>query len=170
MTTVGHSLAGISIAVLTLPRGRSVFWYLVVGHMYVFFANLPDFPLPGWGHDSYQVSHSIFVAGLLAPLLALPLLLPKFKEQIGAAVVLAWSATWLCHMLLDSLYSHGQGIGIFWPFSDAHLALPLPWFETLQWPARTAHNAHVFQVELLSYGLLLAGCIGLRWLWVRAQR
>jgi len=170
LTTVGHSLAGVSIAVLTLPQGRSVLWYLIVGHMYVFFANLPDFPLPGWGHDSYLVSHSIFVTSLLAPLLALPLLMPKFKEQIGGAVILAWSATWLCHMLLDSLYSHGQGIGIFWPFSEAHLALPLPWFETLQWPARTAHNVHVFQVELLSYGLLLAGCIGLRWLWVRAQR
>lgn len=170
MTTVGHSLAGVSIAVLTLPRGRTLLWYLIVGHLYVFFANLPDFPLPGWGHDAYQVSHSIFVTSLLLPLLALPLLLPKFKAQVSAAVVLAWSGTWLCHMLLDSLYSHGEGIGIFWPLSDAHLALPVPWFETLQWPARSAHNAHVFQIELLNYGLLLAACIGLRWLWVRSQR
>ena len=162
MTTIGHSLSGISIAVLTLPRGRSLLWYLVVGHMFVFFANLPDFPVPGWGHDAYQVSHSIFLAALLASLMALLLFVPKFNAQVGVTILIAWSAAWLTHMPLDSLYAHGQGIGIFWPFSDAHLILPVPWFETLSWPPRTDHNMRVFGIELMVYGALLAGCVLIR--------
>ena len=164
VTTVGHSLAGLSIAVLTLPRGRSIAWYLIFGHFFVFFANVPDFPLPGWGHDAYQVSHSIFLTALLASLMALLLLLPKFNARVGATVFLAWAIAWLSHMPLDAIYSHGQGIGIFWPFSSAHLALPLPWFETLTWPPRTEHNLRVFTIEMLVYGSLLLACIGIRWL------
>ncbi len=170
MTTVGHSLTGLSIAVLTLPRGRSLVWYLLVGQLYVFFANLPDFPLPGWGHDSYQVSHSIFLAALLAAMMALLLLLPRFNARIGATVVAAWTVAWFSHMLLDSMYSHGQGIGIFWPFSDAHLALPVSWFDTLQWPPRTVHNIRVFEIELLTFGTVLVWCVSLRWLWPRTRK
>lgn len=159
MTTIGHSLTGISIAVLTVPRGRSLLWYLVVGHLFIFFANLPDFPLPGWGHDAYVVSHSIFLTALLASLMALLMFVPKVNARVGAVVFVAWSAAWLTHMPLDSLYSHGQGIGIFWPFSDAHLVLPVPWFETLTWPPRTEHNLRVFKIEMIFYGSVLALCI-----------
>ena len=162
MTTVGHSLAGLSIAVLTLPRGRSLLWYLLVGHFFIFFANVADFPLPGWGHASYQVSHSIFLTGLLASIMALFLFHSKFNEQVGARIVFFWSITWLTHMVLDALYNHGQGIGIFWPFSNAHLALHLPWFDTLTWPPVTEHNRHVFLVELGFYGALLLLCVGIR--------
>jgi len=164
MTTVGHSLTGISIAVLSLPRGKSLLWYLVVGHFYVFFANVPDFPLPGWGHDSYQVSHSIFVTALLASLLALLLLLPNFSEQMSRKIVITWAAAWFSHMLLDSMYNHGQGIGIFWPISNAHLALPLPWFETLTWPPKTMENRQIFLTELGFYGALLLVCV-----WIRSR-
>ena len=164
MTTVGHSLTGISIAVLSLPRGKSLLWYLVVGHFYVFFANAPDFPLPGWGHDSYQVSHSIFLTALLASLLALLLLLPRIGEQLGKRVIITWAAAWFSHMLLDSMYNHGQGIGIFWPLSNAHLVLPLPWFETLTWPPKTQQNLQVFLIELGFYGALLLACV-----WVRSR-
>lgn len=162
MTTVGHSLTGLSLAILTLPRGKSLVWYLLIGHFFVFFANLPDFPLPGWGHRSYQISHSIFLAALLTSLMALLLLLPWFREQVGKTVVVAWIAAWFTHMLLDSLYSHGMGIGIFWPFSNMHLALPLPWFETLRWPPMSEHNRRVFGTELLVFGGLLLLCIWLR--------
>jgi len=41
MTTIGHSLSGISIAVLTLPRGRSLLWYIVAGHVFVFLSTFP---------------------------------------------------------------------------------------------------------------------------------
>jgi membrane-bound metal-dependent hydrolase YbcI (DUF457 family) len=105
VTTVGHSLTGLSIAVLTLPRGKSLGWYLLVGQFYLFFTNLPDFPIPGWGHNNYHVSHSIFVTLLLASLFCLFLLWPTIREQVRARVFLAWSLTWLSHMPLDSLYN-----------------------------------------------------------------
>lgn len=162
MTTVGHSLTGISLAVLTLPRGKSLVWYLLIGHLFVFFANLPDFPLPGWGHRSYEVSHSIYLAALIASLMALLLLLPRFNAEVGSRVVIAWAVAWLTHMLLDSMYSHGAGIGVFWPFSNAHLSLPVPWFETLRWPPITEHNRRVFLIELAVFGTLLLTCAGIR--------
>ena len=165
MTTIGHSLSGISIAVLTLPRGRSLLWYVVAGHLFVFFANIPDYPFPGWGHDAYQVSHSVFLGALLASLIGLLRLIPEVSTRVSKTMFLAFSAAWLTHMPLDSIYSHGHGIGIFWPFSDAHLAMPIPWFDTLTWPPKTAHNLRVFQVETVVYGLVLAVCV-----WFRRSR
>jgi hypothetical protein len=66
-------------------------------------------------------------------------------------------------MVLDSMYAHGRGIAVFWPFSDAHLALPVPWFETLNIPVRSAHNLRVFAIEAMVYGVTLLSCVGLRW-------
>ena len=159
MTTIGHSLSGLSIAVLTLPRGRSLLWYVVAGHLFVFFANIPDLPFPGWGHDAYQISHSIFLAALLVSFVGLLRLIPEVSTRVSATMFLAFSAAWLTHMPLDSIYSHGHGIGIFWPFSEAHLAMPIPWFDTLTWPPKTAHNLRIFQIETVVYGLILVGCI-----------
>jgi hypothetical protein len=65
-------------------------------------------------------------------------------------------------MLLDALYNHGRGIGIFWPLSDAHLILPVPWFETLTWPPKSDHNLRVFLIELGVYGALLLACLFIR--------
>ena len=158
-------MTGLSLAVLTLPPAQSSRWYLLTGLCFVFFANVPDFSLPGWGHDAYHVSHSVFVTLLLASLLALLLLWTTFRVSVGRRVVVAWSAAWFSHMVLDSLYAHGRGIAIFWPFSDAHLAMPIPWFETLSLPVRSAHNLRVFAIEALAYTVFLVSCIGLRWAW-----
>lgn len=130
--------------------------------MYILFANLPDFPFPGWGHSNYHVSHSLFVTLLLSSLLGLLLLWPKIREQLRGKVLLAWSLAWLSHMPLDSLYNHGRGIAIFWPFSDAHLAMPVAWFSTITWPPRSEHNLRVFATEAVFYGLILITCIALR--------
>lgn len=165
MTTVGHSLTGLSIAVLTLPRGRSLAWYLIVGQFYLFFANLPDFPLPGWGHDSYRVSHSLFLTLLLASLLFFLLLRPRLRAELNWKVLVAWSAAWLSHLPLDAMYNHARGIGIFWPFSDAHLVLPVSWFSTITLPPFTAANLRVFGIEAVVYGIVLLMCIGARYLW-----
>ena len=163
VTTVGHSLTGLSLAVLTLPRAQSLRWYVLVGLCFVFFANVSDFPLPGWGHSNYHVSHSVFVTLFLASLLALLLLWPGFRVTVGGRIMVAWSAAWLSHMVLDSIYAHGRGIAIFWPFSNAHLAMPVPWFETLSIPVRSVHNLRVFAIEAMVYGVALLGCVGLRW-------
>ena len=79
--------------------------------------------------------------------------------------MVAWSIAWLSHLPLDSMYAHGQGIAIFWPFSDAHLAMPVSWFETLNLPARSEHNLRVFRIELLVFGTALLSCAGLRRVW-----
>jgi membrane-bound metal-dependent hydrolase YbcI (DUF457 family) len=162
VTTVGHSLIGIAIAALTLPQAQTRRWYFFIGAGFVFFANLPDYPLPGWGHNSYLVSHSIFVTALLAALLGLLLLWPTFQAGVGKRVLVAWSAAWFSHMLLDSMYNHGQGIAIFWPLSDAHLAMPVSWFETIRLPAKSEHNLRVFAIEAMVFGAALLGCIGVR--------
>jgi membrane-bound metal-dependent hydrolase YbcI (DUF457 family) len=169
VTTVGHTLAGLSIAVLTLPRKQMYRWYVLTGLCFVFFANVPDLPLPGWGHNLYYVSHSVFVTLLLAILLALLLLWPTFRVVVAGRVVAAWSAAWLSHMVLDSMYAHGRGIAIFWPFSGAHLAMPVPWFETLNMPVRSAHNLRVFAIEAMVYGLIFVLCVGLRRTWSRRR-
>ena len=89
MTTIGHSLTGLSLAALTLPAGRSRRWYVIAAAIFVFFANVADFPLPGWGHSAYHVSHSIFVTALLASLMALLLFWPTFHAKIGVKVIAA---------------------------------------------------------------------------------
>ena len=167
MTTIGHSLTGLSIAALTLPPGRSRSWYVLASICFVAVANAPDFPFPGWGHSAYHISHSVFVTVLLSTLLALLLYWPTFSERVGVRVIAAWSIAWLSHLPLDSMYAHGQGIAIYWPFSDAHLAMPVSWFETLSLPVRSEHNLQVFRIELLAFGAVLIFCTGLRWAWSR---
>jgi hypothetical protein len=167
VTTIGHSLTGLSIAALTLPPGRSRSWYVLASICFVAVANAPDFPFPGWGHSAYHISHSVFVTVLLSTLLALLLYWPTFSERVGVRVIAAWSIAWLSHLPLDSMYAHGQGIAIYWPFSDAHLAMPVSWFETLSLPVRSEHNLQVFRIELLAFGAVLIFCTGLRWAWSR---
>ena len=167
MTTIGHSLTGLSLAVLTLPPGQSRRWYILATIIFVVIANVADFPLPGWGHSAYHVSHSIFVTALLASLMALLLFWPTFHAKVGVKVIAAWSIAWLSHLPLDSMYAHGQGIAIFWPFSNAHLAMPVPWFETVTLPARSVHNLRVFAIETLVFGAALSVCILLRRSWYR---
>ena len=162
MTTVGHSLTGLSLAVLSLPPGQSRRWYILTTICFVVLANVSDVPLPGWGHSAYHISHSVFVTLLLASLLALLLYWPTFYEQVGVKVMAAWTLAWLSHLPLDSMYAHGQGIAIFWPLSDAHLAMPVSWFETLSLPARSEHNLRVFRVEMLVFGTALFACAGYR--------
>jgi hypothetical protein len=84
-------------------------------------------------------------------------------------VIAAWSIAWFSHLPLDSIYAHGQGIAIYWPFSDAYLAMPVSWFETLSLPVRSEHNLQVFSIELLAFGTALFFCTGLRWAWSQRE-
>lgn len=162
MTTIGHSLTGLSLAALTLPRGLSRRRYLLLAAAYVFFANLPDYPLPGWGHAAYNVSHSVFVTLALAAVIAPLTTWRRLPGHVTPGIAAGWTAAWLSHMVLDSMYSHGNGIGIFWPFSDAHLVLTVPWFDTVSLPARSPHNLRVFAIETAVFGLALVVALALR--------
>lgn len=166
MTSIGHTLTGLSIAVAGMPGGLRRPHRPLLLALCGTAANAPDLPLPGWGHAMYHVSHSFFVnAGLLLLLALWAAVWPQARREVA----IGWrgfgliATAWLSHMLLDSLYNHGRGIAIFWPLSDAHLALPVSWFSTLRPPWKSAHNLQVFGIELLFYGgIFLVVLVGRR--------
>jgi len=165
MTTVGHSLAGLSIGVLCLPRGRAWPVPAAVLAACVLLANVPDYGF-FWGQGTYDIRHSVFVnTGLMLPALLLFGLWRRGRQSIGGwPVVIGGIAAWWSHLLLDSTYNHGQGVAILWPINDAtSLCLPIPWFQTLQQGSKfTAANLRTFAVELVCYGGLLAFCVLIR--------
>lgn len=158
MTPVGHCLIGASIALFAIPQGSSPKRRILTISAFLFLANVPDIKLPGWGHDRYDISHSIFSIGTMgAILVALTLFSPAIRRRIGGLQVsLLGALAMLSHLLLDSMYNHGKGIAIFWPVSDARLNLALPWFATLKTslPAITAHSVRVMAIELVFYGVI----------------
>ncbi len=174
-----------------MPRYKSPWASTVFLCAFIAIANLPDWPLPGWGHSNYKVSHSIFV-NLALIIICVLLLRIKWgrarfvrstgrRPEVGRAVpgnlacpdfttvswgmIIGGAAAWLSHLLLDSFYNHGLGIAIFWPFSTARLALPMPWFHT--WssvpPPLNADTFYICLVETLFYGPILLLAIGWRY-------
>jgi membrane-bound metal-dependent hydrolase YbcI (DUF457 family) len=166
MTQVGHTLTGITVGVLCLPKSHSPRGRAAHLILFGLVASIPDFGLPAWGHERYDISHSLFVNSFIILLLALCLALwDKPRHRIGGwGVVLGGSLAWLSHLLLDSFYNHGHGVAIFWPFSDAHLALPIPWFSVVYKspPPLTLETARIYAIELACYGILLLIAVGVR--------
>ena len=154
MTIVGHSLVATTLAILFTPASRTVRQKALFICVFVFAAHIPDLPLPGWGHWQYHISHSIMVNMVLMASTVMLLCYLKYIKLWGSyRIVIGVLITWLSHFLLDSLYNHGNGIGIFWPFTDNKLSLPLPWFATLQNSPSvlSQHNLKVFFMEFLFY-------------------
>jgi len=173
MTFVGHSLVGASLAQAAIPAGasRKQWWFVV--HLFVLLAYLPDLPFPGWGHNRYFFSHSLFVNLLLMIPMAALACYAVFRQGRPGYALVAWAAVaWLSHFPLDALYNHGRGIAIYWPFSDAVLNLPLPWFATLDMrqPLTAAHNVRVFRVEALAYLPLFGAALLGRMAWLRWRK
>ena len=56
---------GLSLAAFAVPvngRASILNWRSFgIACAFVALANLPDWPLPNWGHDRHDISHSIFV-------------------------------------------------------------------------------------------------------------
>jgi membrane-bound metal-dependent hydrolase YbcI (DUF457 family) len=167
MTTVGHTLMGMAIGILCLPQQTPARWKAGYFAAFVVLPNIPDLPFPHWGHDRYDISHSLFV-NLLLCLMVVTLLgwHPNIRRAIGGGKVLdGGAAAWLSHLVLDSLYNHGRGVAIFWPLSDAHLALPIPWFSVVPFPPLglallqecAIEFASYFPLVLLAYSLRRSG-------------
>jgi membrane-bound metal-dependent hydrolase YbcI (DUF457 family) len=172
MTSVGHCLTGLSLAALAVPRSWERREKVRAFVALTLVAGVPDLPLPFWGHFSYRVSHSLFVnLALVAVVLCLLLGFRSWRGDAGRRwVVAAGAAAWLSHLLLDSLYSHGRGIRIFWPISDAALNLPVPWLHVLQ-PDSLFNVAtlRIFATEAVLYGAILGACLIWRWRWKPAS-
>jgi membrane-bound metal-dependent hydrolase YbcI (DUF457 family) len=153
MTSVGHSLMGIAIGIFCVPQWTSARWKVGYFAAFVVLPNIPDLPFPHWGHDRYDISHSLFV-NLLLCLIIVALLgwHPKIRHSIGDGKVLSGGvAAWLSHLVLDSFYNHGRGVPIFWPLSDAHLALPIPWFSVAPFPPLSLALLQECAIEFASY-------------------
>jgi len=61
MSFVGHSLMGLSIGALCLPRAIRPVRAVATAAALSVLAETPDIRLTGWGHHRYRVSHSVFV-------------------------------------------------------------------------------------------------------------
>jgi membrane-bound metal-dependent hydrolase YbcI (DUF457 family) len=139
---------------------------------FVLLANLPDLPLPYWGHDRHDISHSLFLT--LAMIAVLTVSMRRFKDRmplIASPQVLAGgAAAWLSHLLLDSFYRRESGTAIFWPFfPQAKFSLPLPWFESALPPLWSWRTARICLVEFAFYSTLLAAVVILRWYYYRRK-
>jgi len=167
MTEVGHSLTGLAIGCLSVParfnkRAKAVY---LLG--FAALANVPDFPIKGWGHDLYHVSHSLAVNALIIAALIgiLRVFCRRFSFSVPKVVVFAAACAWLSHLVLDSFYCHGHGIRIFWPFSSTTaLNLAVPWFKVknvhvspLDW-----YNLRISLIEFASYSPLVIACVVFR--------
>ena len=108
MTQVGHTLMGTALGILSLPAHRSPRWKVGYFAIFALLANLPDLPLPYWGHGRYDISHSLFVNLLLSVLaVALCSWQPGVHQLMGGrAVLVAGTLAWLSHLLLDAFYDH----------------------------------------------------------------
>ena len=168
MTMVGHSLLGFSLGALAIPRGWARRPKLLAFGVFGLLAGGPDLPAPFWGHSQYLISHSLFVnLGLIAGVVALAAACPRQRAALGGwPLVWAGTAAWLSHLLLDSFYSHGKGVRIFWPLSLDALNLPMPWFDVLQVGIPPHVALRIFAVEFVFYGSLLGLCV----LWRAHQR
>lgn len=161
---------GATVAVAFLPWKTGFLKKIAVMAVFVFLANLPDAPVPWWGHTRYDISHSIFVNGLLAAAVAVPLAFYLRSRRVaGAGTLVAGGAlAWLSHLLLDTFYNHGKGLAVFWPFGSGRVALPVPWFKTLNGhpllPQIDAYTARLYLIEMAFYGTLFALALVIRWL------
>ena len=148
------------------PRIRSRRASAVFLVSFAFLANIPDAPLPGWGHNLYRVSHSLFVSlTAIACGVAILGLWQGPRRAIGGWRVMACAAAaWLSHFLLDTFYVDGNGLAMFWPISDASVSLPLPWFEFYQGGGlANPHSWRIGLIEAAFYGAPLAVCVLIRW-------
>lgn len=78
MTTIGHSLTGLSIGLFALPKKKSRLFITIYAVAFIILANFPDIEIKNWGHNRYDISHSIFVNLLLILILFLSL---KFSKN-----------------------------------------------------------------------------------------
>jgi hypothetical protein len=172
MTEVGHAITGTAIGLSVMPnypRKHQIMFYLMI---FALLATIPDWPIKDWGHDLYYVSHSIFSNLLLIALgwvIWLVITRLRVNDRPGSwhvswQIMLAGSAAWLSHLLLDTFYNHAKGLLMFWPVSEARLALPIPWLSLSIRPFfnNLAGNGRVFLLEAVTFLPLVFMTIAIR--------
>ena len=172
MTTVAHSIVGLSLGVACMPARWSRSAKAALLLVFVLLANLPDWPLPHWGHYDYRFSHSLLCTVVVAGAIAGAACLWFKARQIvgGTALAAGGTAAVLSHLLLDSFYNDNMGVMIGWPFSKFYLNFSLPWFSILPngWEL-TSTVLRIVMIEVAFYAPLLALCLLARALILRRQ-
>lgn len=172
MTPIGHTLTGLAIGTLAIPRETPLKQKAIALGVYAILASAPDLPLPYWGHARYDISHSLFattVAVLVTGLLALW----RFKGRPPCTLVMifAGAVAWFSHIVLDAMYSWGVGLPIGWPFGMLRLALPVPWLHPgNKYNVLSLFNVKVALYEILTFGPLLLIALGIKYYWPRSLR
>lgn len=158
MSPVGHSLTGLAIGALVIPPEWSNKSKAASAIALVLLANAPDLPFPYWGHERYDISHSLFSTALgCTVLIAIALFALRSRMANLWRLITTGILAWNSHLLLDTFYNHGKGLAMFWPYSDARVALMMPWFSHLDLSNLWSwHNVRVALVELMSYGSILS--------------
>lgn len=157
MTPIGHTLTGLAIGYLAIPRDLPRKQKLVLLGAFALAASAPDLPLPYWGHSDYRISHSLFNTTIGVAILS-SILWFRFRGRrpVTWGVMLGLALAWYSHILLDTFYNHGWGLPVLWPFSDARLALPIPWLSIgNKYDIFSMHNVKVAVFEILTFGPLL---------------
>jgi len=166
MTPIGHSLFGTSVGIMCMPQFKKIRARAVFLTSFAFLAYIPDFPVIGWGHNRYHVSHSLFVNLAIIVIIIVFLSFSKNARGMigGKYVILGGIIAWLSHFLLDSFYKNNQMIAIFWPFGNGRLALSILWFRTINVSVSLLdpYNIKVYLVEFLFYFPILLVSIFLR--------
>lgn len=162
MTPVGHTLTGLTIAVLATPREWSLHSRVSTMAAIVLLANAPDFPFPGWGHDRYHISHSIIVTTVGVLVVGLVVRLLVGARTLPLRLYVAGGLAWYSHLLLDTMYNYDKGLAMYWPLSPGRLSLAVPWFSVMDrhhlW---STHNLQVWAIEAAVYGTVFAAvCYG----------
>ena len=167
MTQVGHSIIAAAAGVVCMPKDKNILAKVFFILMFIFLANVPDLPLPYWGHVRYDISHSFFVI-----LYLVCLMIPfsylwcriVYKKAPERRTLLWAGLTIFSHLLMDSFYNHGLGIAIFWPVSPARLTLPIPWLSVQKEipPPITQKMVRIWLIEFASFTPFLLLAIGFR--------
>ena len=165
MTTLGHIIIGGSIGLLSVPRTKMMWRHLIIIIAIIAIANIPDWPLPGWGQHRLAYSHSLFVNMVVLGCIAMiwirgaGLVVARRHAMIMTGAILAW----LSHFLLDMLYGD-SGVAILWPFSSAKLSLPVPWLHTMPHvpPPFDPVISKIFLMELLTFSPFLIAAMLIR--------
>lgn len=164
MTTFGHSLTGMALLTLIIPERLSWLQRLLWIIAFIAISNIPDWPLPIWGHRQLAISHSLWVNLSLYTTLA-ALVWRYLPEKIEKPTLLMTvGLAWLSHIGLDTLYGDLPGVVISWPFSDGMASFPLPWLKTLPHvpPPFDFRVIKILFFEFITFSPLILLAYGLR--------
>lgn len=157
MTPIGHTLTGLAIGYLAVPRDTPPKQKAITLGVFALLASAPDLPFPYWGHNDYRISHSLIMT-TLGILLIGGFFAFKYRGRppFTPTMLIAGAIAWYSHIFLDTLYNHAIGLEVGWPLFDYRMSWPVPWLSPgNKLDVFSMHNVKVALFEFLTFGPLL---------------